>query len=174
MKNLHAGFDLLFGFPVDTGRKLNVHKLFRGRSGRLLNVLCTFNLRPVSTGSCVVFLTCTRNTMHDPNLPFQKMLNSWSHPEIRRRGDVVTKSPCTSQQCRRYVSNETPNDVSEERCLDVSVVHLYDVLFERRDDVLRGRNNDVPSVSLHDVSNKSQLKHPTTSHWYVTKMSQHF
>ena len=37
-------------FPVDTGRKLNVHKTFRNRPGRLLNVLCTFNLRPVSTG----------------------------------------------------------------------------------------------------------------------------
>ena len=33
--------------PVDTGRKLNKHKTFRRR---LLNVLCTFNLRPVSTG----------------------------------------------------------------------------------------------------------------------------
>ena len=38
---------------VDTGRKLNVHKTFRRRPGRLLNVLCTFNLRPVSTGSVV-------------------------------------------------------------------------------------------------------------------------
>ena len=37
-------------FPVDTGRKLNVHKTFRRRPGRLLNVLCTFNLRPISTG----------------------------------------------------------------------------------------------------------------------------
>ena len=37
--------------PLDTGRKLNVHKTFRRRPGRLLNVLCTFNLRPVSTGS---------------------------------------------------------------------------------------------------------------------------
>ena len=37
-------------FAVDTGRKLNVHKTFRRRPGRLLNVLCTFNLRPVSTG----------------------------------------------------------------------------------------------------------------------------
>ena len=32
--------------PVDTGRKLNVHKTFRRRR---LNVLCTFNLRPLST-----------------------------------------------------------------------------------------------------------------------------
>ena len=37
-------------FPVDTGRKLNVQKVFRKRPGHLLNVLCTFNLRPVSTG----------------------------------------------------------------------------------------------------------------------------
>ena len=39
---------------MDTGRKFNVHKTFRRYPGRLLNVLCTFNLRPVSTRS---FLT---------------------------------------------------------------------------------------------------------------------
>ena len=33
---------------MDTRRKLNVHKTFRRRPRRLLNVLCTFNLRPVS------------------------------------------------------------------------------------------------------------------------------
>ena len=38
-------------YPVDTGRKLNAHKTFRRLPGRLLNVLCTSNLRPVSTGS---------------------------------------------------------------------------------------------------------------------------
>ena len=37
--------------PVDTGRKVNVHKTFRGRPGRVLNVLCTFNLRSASTRS---------------------------------------------------------------------------------------------------------------------------
>ena len=35
-------------YSLDTGRKLNVHKTFRRRPGRFLNVLCTFNLRPVS------------------------------------------------------------------------------------------------------------------------------
>ena len=35
--------------PVDTGRKLNVHKAFRRRPARLLNVSCKFNLHPVST-----------------------------------------------------------------------------------------------------------------------------
>ena len=41
-----------FTFPVDTGRILNVYKTLRRRPGRLLNVLCAFNLRPVSTGFC--------------------------------------------------------------------------------------------------------------------------
>ena len=45
-------------YPVDTGRKLNIHKTLRRRPRRLLNVLCMFNLRPVSTGynySCLKF-----------------------------------------------------------------------------------------------------------------------
>ena len=41
-----------YGFlhPVDTGRTLNKYKTFRRCPGRLRNVLCTFNLRPVSMG----------------------------------------------------------------------------------------------------------------------------
>ena len=41
--------------PLDTGRKLDVHKTFRRRPGRLLNVLWTFSLRPVSRGSELKF-----------------------------------------------------------------------------------------------------------------------
>ena len=37
-------------YPADTGRKLNVHKTFKRRPRRLLNLLRTLNLRPVSTG----------------------------------------------------------------------------------------------------------------------------
>ena len=44
---------LMETIPVDTGRKLNVHKTFRRRPGRLLNVLCMFNLRPVPTGEAL-------------------------------------------------------------------------------------------------------------------------
>ena len=36
--------------PAETGPKLNVHKTFKRRPGRLLNVLSTLNLRPVSMG----------------------------------------------------------------------------------------------------------------------------
>ena len=39
-----------FRIPEDTQRKFNVHKTFRRRRGRHLTVLCTFKLRPVSTG----------------------------------------------------------------------------------------------------------------------------
>ena len=41
--------------PVDTGCKLNVHQTFRRRPGRLLNILCTFNLRPMSTGQFHIY-----------------------------------------------------------------------------------------------------------------------
>ena len=50
-----------------------------------------------------------------------------------------------------------------ERRQDVSVVRLYDVLLERHNDVSKERNNDTPSLSLHDLSNKSKMKHPVTS-----------
>ena len=42
--------------PVDTGRKLNVYKTFRRRPESLLNVLCTFDLRAVSTGQVTMIL----------------------------------------------------------------------------------------------------------------------
>ena len=42
--------EIIFSYAVDTGRKLNVHKKFRRRPGRVLKVLCTSNLHPVSTG----------------------------------------------------------------------------------------------------------------------------
>ena len=47
--------------PLDIGRKLNVHKIFRRRPGRLLNVLYTFNLSPVSRGNLIA-RQCNRNT----------------------------------------------------------------------------------------------------------------
>ena len=45
---------MISNFPLDTGGKLKVHKTFRRRSERLLNVSCTFSLHPVSRGSEVV------------------------------------------------------------------------------------------------------------------------
>ena len=58
-----------------------------------------------------------------------------------------------------------------ERRQDVSTVRLHDALLERHNDVSKGRNSNAPSLRLHDVSSKSQMKHPTTSQWYVTKTS---
>ena len=44
---------VLLNKPLDPGRKLNVHRTFKRRSGCLLNVLCTFNLRHVFMGETV-------------------------------------------------------------------------------------------------------------------------
>ena len=54
LKAKHKGHQVAritqLSYHLDTGRKLNVHKTLRRRPGRLLNVLCTLNLRPVSRG----------------------------------------------------------------------------------------------------------------------------
>ena len=52
----------LRSIPVDTGRKLNVRKTFRRRPGRLLNVLCAFNVRPVSLLAIFKVKGCLRFT----------------------------------------------------------------------------------------------------------------
>ena len=102
---------------------------------------------------------------------FKSQLLVYIPPANKRRGNVVTTSLCTSQQHRRYISNETPNNVSVERRQDASVVRLHNILLVCCGDVSWGRNDDVPSVRLHDVSNKSQMKHPMTSQWYVSTTS---
>ena len=78
-----------------------------------------------------------------------------THPALIRCGDVITTSLCTSQRRRRYVPNETPNNVSMERHQYVSVVRLLDVLLERCNHISKGCSNDVPSVCLHDVSDET-------------------
>ena len=95
-----------------------------------------------------------------------------TQPVARRCSDVVTTFLCMSQRHRMYISNKIPNNVSVERRQDISVVRLHDVLLEFRDDVSRGSNDHASSVHLHDVSNKPQMKHLTTSQWNVKKTSQ--
>ena len=103
---------------------------------------------------------------------YQNSSDECAHLTTRLRGDIVTTSLCTSQQRCRYISNKTPNDLSVEHRKDISVVPLHNIILECRVDVSRGRNDNVPSVRLHNISNKSQMKHPTTSQWCVTKTSQ--
>ena len=56
--------DNMHSLTVDTRRRLNLHKTFRRRPGRLLNVLCTFSLRPVSTGLTYIFEHCKYQKKH--------------------------------------------------------------------------------------------------------------
>ena len=61
---------LTFAAPVDTGRKLNVHKTFRRRPGILLKVLCTLNFRPVSTGAAFCSFQLLRHFINKPRFVF--------------------------------------------------------------------------------------------------------
>ena len=65
MSHSFFGFSWSPNTPVDTGQKLNVHRVFSRHSGRLLNVLCTFNLPPVSTG------TVSSDLIQIPNLSYK-------------------------------------------------------------------------------------------------------
>ena len=66
-------------YLVDKGRKLNWHKTFRRRPGRLLNALCTFSLRSVSTGyGAGKFYKVSRNTICRS-----------SHPKVFNKKDAL-------------------------------------------------------------------------------------
>ena len=53
--------------PVDARRKLNAHKTFKRRPGRVLNVLCTFNLRPMFTGILLKYITNSKLASISPH-----------------------------------------------------------------------------------------------------------
>ena len=75
--------------PVDTGLKLSVHKTFRRRPGRLLNVLCTFSLCPVSTEEAdlkkalVIKKACTSSLAKFSVFPF--LITMLSSRQIRQK-----------------------------------------------------------------------------------------
>ena len=91
-----------------------------------------------------------------------------NHSYFTKFFEPCTASLCTSQQRRRYVSNETSKDTSIENCQKVSVVRLNDVLLERCDEVSRKCNNDVPSERLHSVSNETAIGMPMARHQDVS------
>ena len=99
-----------------------------------------------------------------------KRFSAITHPATGPPGDVVTTSLLspsnvigTSQmKHQRRLSGTSPRRVSGS---------FHNVLMVCREDVSRERNDDAPSLRLHDVSNKSQMKHPKTSQWYVSTTS---
>ena len=50
-------------YPLDRRHKLNIHKMFRRHPERLPNVLCTFNLRPVSGNTTGCISDCQASMM---------------------------------------------------------------------------------------------------------------
>ena len=94
---------------------------------------------------------------------FNPATNKFETVEFCDYSHPATSLSVRARNVSRYVSNETPNDLSMERRQDVLVVRLHDGLLVCHDDVSRERNEDVPLVRLHDISNKPQMKHPKMS-----------
>ena len=68
-------FECLPLLSLDIIRKLNVHKTFRRSPGHLLNVSCTFNLRPVSRG-LDAFDMMTQSIIHYEKLSLLRTSNN--------------------------------------------------------------------------------------------------
>ena len=77
-------------FPVDAGRTLNVRKTFRRRPGRLLSVLCTFNLRFVSMGLLAKSFSMTVNEPCRTNFHW-KSLKEKSRKTCYKNKNVLPK-----------------------------------------------------------------------------------
>ena len=81
------------GFSLNTGRKWNVHKTFRRlSSGRPLNVLYTFSLRPVSSDSLRYFRYLTdfdviMFSLSNPRFHYPLVSVVWKYHMIK----IVTK-----------------------------------------------------------------------------------
>ena len=97
--------------PIDTGSKLNVHKTFSKRPGRLLKVLCTFNLRPVSTGKCVFIHGIIRLIIMKMKMKMKNRSHRYdiNRTRSRHRHKYSTTKKCLSMMMpiciKRNVSN---------------------------------------------------------------------
>ena len=101
--------------PADTGRKLNVHKTFRGRPGRLLNVLCTFNLRPVSM----------RWSLPAFYKSFEKSKSKWLTPQFQYILIVLNMDTQEKQTVQKFRSKDILKfDLSEKSLKLVSTPHF--------------------------------------------------
>ena len=88
--------------PLGAGRKLNVHETFRRRPGRLLKVLCTFNLHPVSRGKSA------------------KRSVSWIEID-------AAKEIFTCRICRKYPGVENEKNKVIEGCGRGTEIILHDI-----------------------------------------------
>ena len=70
-----------------------------------------------------------------------------THPATRRRGEVITTSFCTCQRRRRYVPNETPNDVDKMSQWYVSMMSYWNVMTTSKEDVTTMSNQHVSTTS---------------------------
>ena len=95
--------------PVDAGRKLKVHKAFRRCPGRLLNVLCTFNLQPASAGM--------KTTASAPNLVrYNVAFVNWS--TVFTEGKLPLQLNISTETCVKKFTNSLI-------CIDLTYRNLF-------------------------------------------------
>ena len=75
--------------PVDTRRKLKVHKTFRRRPGRLLNILSTLDLRPVSAGNYIKTIQLIWSANQAPNFCLFNMSVKLILNDLNKYGERV-------------------------------------------------------------------------------------
>ena len=95
--------------PVDAGRILKVHKAFRRCPGRLLNVLCTFNLQPASAGM--------KTTASAPNLVrYNVAFVNWS--TVFTEGKLPLQLNISTETCVKKFTNSLI-------CIDLTYRNLF-------------------------------------------------
>ena len=105
---------------------------------------------------------------HPTTSPWYVTKTSWCYVSTESLRNVVTTSQeyvtttyiGTPSRRLKLVSNERLNDTSVVHHQDISVVYLHDAAQERC--------SDVSKVSNHNVSSKSQMKHPVKLPWQVS------
>ena len=105
--------------PLGTGSKLNVHKTFRRSPRRLLNILCTFNLRPVSTGSIDNGLVYIESLKTDDEII----------DDVTMNGDADDDDGCSGD------SNEANQNISECRVDTLMTCTMFE--YEQGDEIYR-------------------------------------
>ena len=97
---------------MDIVLNLSVHEAFRRRHGRLLNVSCALNLRPVTTGNCHHFCYKTSSTEvlkfnnFGHNLSFYGEMAAITHMKIDQNYSKYIFNNSISQNLQLIRNNE--------------------------------------------------------------------
>ena len=105
-------------FPADTERKLNVHKTFRRRLGRLLNVLCAFNFSSKSKGFKLFFTILNLKPIPAKAYALQSCYVTQQEKLLQEKFKLVSK---TVQAMKNTFRKLGKLEISENRIQDPKI-----------------------------------------------------